>query len=98
MFELSSTATITQSASPKPADSRIRYRLVAGTRQMRWLVFLGVLCLIQFIYWFANPEHIGYAPLFWLLAFSVGFKLLRLAHEWYHYVNVREPILPPAPA
>ncbi|WP_303311415.1 glycosyltransferase [Hymenobacter sp. BT730] len=98
MLDFSSTAPLTQSSIAQPADTAIRYRLVAGTRQMRWLVFLGVLCLVQFIYWFANPEHIGYAPLFWMLAFSVGFKLLRLAHEWYHYVNVREPILPPPPA
>jgi cellulose synthase (UDP-forming) len=98
MLDLSSTAPIAQAASAPESASRIQYRLVAGTRQMRWLVFLGVLCLGQFVYWFANPDHIGYAPLFWLLVFSVGFKLLRLGHEWYHYVNVREPILPPAPA
>ncbi|GAA4387015.1 hypothetical protein GCM10023186_32250 [Hymenobacter koreensis] len=64
---------------------------------MRLLVVLGIVCMAQFVYWFADASHIGYAPLFWLLAVSVGFKLLRMAHEWYHYVNVREPMRPAGP-
>lgn len=50
--------------------------------------------LLQFIWWFADSDHIGNPLLFWLLTGSLGFKFLRTLHEWYHYVNVREPIAP----
>ncbi|MGY2134976.1 glycosyltransferase family 2 protein, partial [Hymenobacter sp. HD11105] len=59
---------------------------------------------VHFVWWFARPEHIGYPPLFWLLSISLGFKLLRMLHEWYHYVQVSVPQAPqpvaaaPAPA
>ncbi|MDF7811364.1 glycosyltransferase [Hymenobacter sp. YC55] len=50
--------------------------------------------LLQFVWWFADADHIGNPLLFWLLTGSLGFKFLRTLHEWYHYVNVREPIAP----
>ncbi|WP_426059354.1 glycosyltransferase [Hymenobacter sp. B1770] len=50
--------------------------------------------MLYFLIWFINPEHIGYAPLFWLLAVSLGFKMLRMLHEWAHYVHVQEPVAP----
>jgi len=49
--------------------------------------------MLHFIWWFAGSDHIGYAPLYWLLTFSLGFKLLRMVYEWYHYVSVREPVV-----
>ncbi|WP_234794949.1 glycosyltransferase family 2 protein [Hymenobacter arizonensis] len=50
--------------------------------------------MLYFLVWFIDPEHIGYAPLFWLLAVSLGFKMLRMLHEWAHYVQVQEPVAP----
>ncbi|GAB3290275.1 glycosyltransferase [Hymenobacter tenuis] len=64
---------------------------------MRVLVGLGLASLLYFVVWFATSNPIGYAPLFWLLAVSLGFKLLRTLHEWYHYVNVTEPVVPAGP-
>jgi len=72
----------------------IRFRDVKGTKQMRVLVVIGVLLLLQFLWWFADSEHVGYAPLFWLLTFSLCYKMLRMLHEWYHYVHVQEPVMP----
>ncbi|TGE06350.1 glycosyltransferase [Hymenobacter fodinae] len=63
---------------------------------MRHLVGLGLVSLVYFVVWFATSKPIGYAPLFWLLTFSLGFKILRMLHEWYHYVNVTEPLPPVA--
>ncbi len=65
---------------------------------MRVLVALGLIFVAQFLYWFIDPRHVGYAPLFWLLVVSLSFKLLRLLHEWYHYVSVSEPQPPVAAA
>ncbi|WP_212590353.1 glycosyltransferase [Hymenobacter gelipurpurascens] len=67
---------------------------VAGVQQMRILVGLGVVSLLYFLIWFVSADPIGYAPLFWLLTVSLGFKLLRMLHEWYHYTNVTEPVPP----
>ncbi|WP_223284556.1 glycosyltransferase family 2 protein [Hymenobacter qilianensis] len=61
---------------------------------MRILVLIGVLLTGHFLWWFADSDHIGYPLLFWLLTVSLGFKLLRMLHEWYHYVQVSKPILP----
>lgn len=61
---------------------------------MRWLVAGALLCLANFLWWFFTTLRMGYAPLFWLLAISMGFKILRMLHEWVHYVQVREPVPP----
>ena len=74
---------------------QLHFRKVAGVRAMRWLVWAGALCLLHFLWWFFSTLRVGYAPLFWLLAISLGFKVLRMVHEWVHYVQVRRPV-PPA--
>ncbi|MCC3152502.1 glycosyltransferase [Hymenobacter sp. BT770] len=61
---------------------------------MRILVGFGLVAMAYFLFWFISFEHIGYAPLFWLLVVSLGFKMLRMLHEWVHYVQVQEPIAP----
>ncbi|GAA4346507.1 hypothetical protein GCM10023185_00970 [Hymenobacter saemangeumensis] len=76
----------------------VQFRDAKGTKQMRVLVIIGLALLAHFIWWFADSDHIGYAPLYWLLTISLGYKLLRMLHEWYHYVQVKEPVLPVVPA
>ena len=73
----------------------LHFRKLAGLKNMRWLVAAACLCLAHFLWWFFATLRIGYAPLFWLLAVSLGFKILRMVHEWVHYVQVQEPV-PPA--
>ena len=73
---------------------RVQFQDAKGTKQMRILVVIGVALLVQFLGWFADSDHVGYAPLYWLLTFSLGYKMLRMLHEWYHYVHVKEPIAP----
>ena len=74
---------------------QLHFRKVAGVGAMRWLVWAGIFYLLHFLWWFFTTLRIGYAPLFWLLAISLGFKVLRMVHEWVHYVQVRRPV-PPA--
>lgn len=62
---------------------RIRLLIVAA------LILMGV-----FVYWFADPSHIGYPLLFWMLSLALFFKLLKMLHEWYHYWHVSVPQLP----
>ena len=83
----------------KPAVSsvRVQFQDAKGTNQMQVLVVIGLVLLVQFFWWFADSDHMGYAPLFWALTFSLCYKMLRMLHEWYHYVQVQEPILPTVP-
>jgi len=74
----------------------VRFVSSAGVKQMRLLVLIGSLLTLHFLWWFADTDHIGYAPLFWALTVSLVFKMLRMLHEWYHYVHVSEPVLPAA--
>ena len=74
----------------------VSYKLVTGVKSMRILVGFGLVAMVYFLSWFLTFEHIGYAPLFWLLVVSLGFKILRMLHEWAHYVHVQEPVAPVA--
>ncbi|MFD2245414.1 glycosyltransferase [Pontibacter ruber] len=71
-------------ASPNPKD----------VRTIRLMIFVGLLTMAMFLYWFIDDDHIGYAPLYWLLTTALGFKMLRTLHEWYHYYSVSTPLKP----
>ncbi|MEO0471056.1 MAG: glycosyltransferase family 2 protein, partial [Bacteroidota bacterium] len=59
---------------------------------LRALIALGIASVVLFVVWFAQAEHIGYLPLYLMLTFAVGFKLLRILHEWYHYAAISVPV------
>lgn len=61
---------------------------------IRAMIVLGLVTLGIFLYWFFDEDHVGYAPLYWMLTTALGFKLLRTLHEWYHYFNVSKPLRP----
>ncbi len=61
---------------------------------IRILIVLGLLALLQFIWWFFLPGHMGHPLLYWPLTFSLFFKLLRTVHEWYHYAYISVPERP----
>ncbi len=58
---------------------------------IRLLIWLGVGFMGVFVWWFFNPEFVGYKPLYWILTSVLMFKLLRMLHEWYHYYNIGVP-------
>jgi len=71
----------------------IKYRPVPRLYVMRILVGLGVFFLIRFSWWFIASSPVGFVPLFWLLTVSLCFALLHIGYEWYHYVNIKEPVI-----
>lgn len=77
---------------------QLHNRPVAGLHTMRWLVAGGLLCLVYLLGWLVTTAHAGYAPLFWLFAFSMSYKVLWMVHEWVHYVQVKVPVPPAKPA
>ncbi|WNJ19761.1 glycosyltransferase [Pontibacter sp. G13] len=61
---------------------------------MRTLILLGLISVGIFCYWFIDVKHIGYKPLYYLLAFALSYKLLRMLHEWFHYSAMSAPEKP----
>lgn len=63
-------------------------------KTMRLLIGLGCILMILFLVWFIDPYHMGHPLLYWLLTIALGFRLLRMLHEWYHYYNISVPEKP----
>jgi cellulose synthase/poly-beta-1,6-N-acetylglucosamine synthase-like glycosyltransferase len=61
---------------------------------VRALIGCAIAIMVLFIWWFIEPEHIGYQPIFWLLTFALLFKLVKMLHEWYHYWSPSIPTPP----
>src|SRR5207253_2498958 len=61
---------------------------------IRFMIVCAMISMLSFIVWFINPEHIGYGPIFWLLTAALVFKLVKMAHEWYHYWSPSIPVMP----
>ena len=62
---------------------------------IRVLIVAGLAVMVNFIFWFLQPEHVGFVPLYWVLNISFGYKMLRILHEWYHYSSLSVPQPPP---
>lgn len=61
---------------------------------IRFLIGCGIALMILFIWWFVNPDHMGYKPIYWLLTMALLFKLVKMLHEWYHYWDLSIPVSP----
>ncbi|MCI4671331.1 MAG: glycosyltransferase [Bacteroidia bacterium] len=65
-----------------------------GILILRFLIALGFGSMMYFTWWFFSANHIGFAPLYWLLIVAFGFRFLKLLHEWYHYWAISVPERP----
>lgn len=65
-------------------------------RVLKLLVAGGLVALGYFTYWFTTDVAAGPAWLYWPLTLSLFYRVLKLLHEWYHYVGVASPP-PPGP-
>ena len=61
---------------------------------IRFMIFLGLVSMLVFLFWFVNPDHVGFLPLYILLTFALGFRMIKMLHEWYHYSSVSVPEMP----
>lgn len=61
---------------------------------IRFMIFMGLIAMLVFLFWFINPNHIGFLPLYILLTFALGFRLIKMLHEWYHYSSISVPEMP----
>ncbi|PSR56669.1 cellulose synthase [Adhaeribacter arboris] len=56
---------------------------------LKVLLIAGLISLVVFARWLLQEEHSGYFPLYFLLLLSLGYKMLRVLHEWYHYWGLK---------
>lgn len=61
---------------------------------LRTLVVAGLAALILLCYWLGQDRFAGYGPLYALLLISIGYKILKVLFEWYHYWAIRHPHTP----
>jgi cellulose synthase (UDP-forming) len=61
---------------------------------LRILILIGLISIINFFYWFLNPELIEDHFLFWLLMCPLAFDTLRIVYIWYHYWDISIPVRP----
>ena len=52
---------------------------------LRIMILLGIFSMFFMVAWILRPVHVGYPPLYWLIIITLGYALLRVLHEWYHY-------------
>ncbi|GAB3567309.1 hypothetical protein GCM10027578_17990 [Spirosoma luteolum] len=63
--------------------------------RVRLIILVGLLFMGGFVWIYAQPTTWGLGWLYALLSLSIGLKLLRLLHEWYHVWQVAPPTPPP---
>jgi cellulose synthase/poly-beta-1,6-N-acetylglucosamine synthase-like glycosyltransferase len=61
---------------------------------LRILILLGLITIINFFYWFMNPELIDNHFLYWLLIGPLVFDSVRIIYIWYHYWDISVPVKP----
>lgn len=84
--------------APRPAVENLIVAapvLHAQRMVLRGLVLVGLLSLLLLCYWLFDRRYAGFGPLYILLLVSIGYKILKVLFEWYHYWAVRHPA--PAP-
>ena len=61
---------------------------------LRILIVLGLICIVNFFYWFLTPEFIDHKILYWLLMGPLVFDSFRIVYIWYHYWDISVPEKP----
>ena len=63
---------------------------------IRFMILIGCFSVLNFVYWFLQPEFRLYPLLYWLLCFTLFYGILRILYIWYYYWNITIPITPAA--
>jgi cellulose synthase/poly-beta-1,6-N-acetylglucosamine synthase-like glycosyltransferase/beta-mannanase len=73
-------------------------KIIAPTKKekitLRLMIFLGLLCLVNFFYWFLDPGLVEDRLLYWLLVISIAYETLKIFYIWYHYWDISIPQKP----
>lgn len=58
---------------------------------IKTMIFLGVVSLLNFLYYFLQPEYRGNRILFGMLAITIIFGAFRNIYMWYNYLKISVP-------
>ena len=65
-------------------------------RVIKFLILLGVLSIINFLFFFLQPESRGNSILYVLLSISLLYGIVKKIYLWYNYANISVPEKPEA--
>ena len=75
-------------------DNIIKAPTIKEKITLRIIILLGLLSIVNFFYWFLDPELIENHFLYWLLIGPLVFDSLRIVYIWYHYWDISVPVKP----
>lgn len=58
------------------------------------MILLGIFSILNFLYYFFQPEHVGNRFLFVLLTITILYSILKKLYMWYNYSNIAVPETP----
>lgn len=61
---------------------------------IRLMIFIGCFSVLNFLYWFFQDEYKSDSPLYWILAITLVYGILRTLYMWYHYWSLSVPDTP----
>lgn len=63
-------------------------------RIIKFMILLGIFSILNFIYFFFQPENIGDPILFLLLTITILYSIVKKLYMWYNYSNISVPEQP----
>jgi len=64
------------------------------SRIIKFMILLGIFSVINFLYYFFQPENAGNTLLFFLLSVTILYSSVKKLYMWYNYSNISIPKSP----
>lgn len=75
-------------------ENRIKNPTKNESRAIKFMILLGIFSILNFLYYFFQPEHVGNKFLFVLLTITILYSVLKKLYMWYNYSNISVPETP----
>lgn len=75
-------------------ENRIKTPSKGESRIIKFMILLGIFSILNFLYYFFQPEHVGNQFLFVLLTITILYSILKKLYMWYNYSNISVPDTP----
>lgn len=64
------------------------------SRVIKFMILLGIFSILNFLFYFFQPNHAGETWLFVLLTITILYSILKKLYMWYNYSNISIPEKP----
>jgi flagellar basal body-associated protein FliL len=75
-------------------ENKIKAPTKGESRIIKFMILLGIFSILNFLFYFFQPEHVGNALLFTLLTVTILYSVLKKLYMWYNYSNISTPEKP----